>query len=199
MAVGILPGCFVIVLIVLQVTQVAFLYLGPSLGGHSVVHVPEWSRRPYLGPLSSGGHAGGWHDHELVAGPHPRSGLEWQRVQGKTDLVEKPEREASGKFLLPPECLPRWHSGQESTWWCRRCKILWRRKWHPLQHSCLWDSMDRGAWWAAAHGVAHSWTQLSMRANAFLTLESPPICDVFTSDLDIFGCFSNWQEIDPVN
>ena len=61
----------------------------------------------------------------------------------------------------------------------------------PLQHSCLGDSMDRGAWWAAAHGVAQSWTQLSMHANAFLTLESPPICDIFTSDVDIFDCFSN--------
>ena len=38
---------------------------------------------------------------------------------------------------------------------------------------------------------SHSWTQLSMHANAFLTLESPPICDIFTSDVDIFGCFSN--------
>ena len=27
---------------------------------------------------------------------------------------------------------------------------------------CLENSMDRGAWWATVHGVAESWTQLSM-------------------------------------
>ena len=31
-----------------------------------------------------------------------------------------------------------------------------------LQHSCLENAMDRGAWWATVHGVAKSWTQLSM-------------------------------------
>ena len=33
---------------------------------------------------------------------------------------------------------------------------------HPLQDSCLENSMDRGAWWATVHGVAESWTQLSV-------------------------------------
>ena len=32
----------------------------------------------------------------------------------------------------------------------------------PLQYSCLKNSMDRGVWWAAVHGVAKSWTQLSI-------------------------------------
>ena len=32
----------------------------------------------------------------------------------------------------------------------------------PLQCSYLEKSMDRGAWWATVHGVAKSWTQLSM-------------------------------------
>ena len=34
----------------------------------------------------------------------------------------------------------------------------------PLQHSCLENPMDRGAWWATVHGVAKSWTQLSVQA-----------------------------------
>ena len=33
---------------------------------------------------------------------------------------------------------------------------------NPLQYSCLENSMDRGAWQATDHGVAKSWTQLSM-------------------------------------
>ena len=35
---------------------------------------------------------------------------------------------------------------------------------HPLQYSCLKNSMDKGAWWATVHGVAKSWTWLSMHA-----------------------------------
>ena len=31
-----------------------------------------------------------------------------------------------------------------------------------LQYSCLENSMDRGAWQATVHGVAKSWTQLSV-------------------------------------
>ena len=34
---------------------------------------------------------------------------------------------------------------------------------NPFQYSCLENSMDRGAWWAAVHGVAKSWTHLSMQ------------------------------------
>ena len=33
---------------------------------------------------------------------------------------------------------------------------------YPLQYSCLENSMDRGAWWVTVHGVAKSWTRLSM-------------------------------------
>ena len=33
---------------------------------------------------------------------------------------------------------------------------------NPLQYSCLENPMDRGAWWATVHGVAKSWTQLSL-------------------------------------
>ena len=33
---------------------------------------------------------------------------------------------------------------------------------NPLQYSCLENSMDRGAWRATVHGVAKSWTRLSM-------------------------------------
>ena len=32
----------------------------------------------------------------------------------------------------------------------------------PLQYPCLENPMDREAWWATVHGVAKSWTQLSM-------------------------------------
>ena len=33
---------------------------------------------------------------------------------------------------------------------------------NPLQCSCLGNTMDRGAWWATIHGVAKSWTGLSV-------------------------------------
>ena len=33
---------------------------------------------------------------------------------------------------------------------------------NPLQYSCLENPMDRGAGWATSHGVAKSWTQLSI-------------------------------------
>ena len=33
---------------------------------------------------------------------------------------------------------------------------------NPLQCSCLGNTMDRGAWWATIHGVAKSWTGLSI-------------------------------------
>ena len=35
---------------------------------------------------------------------------------------------------------------------------------NPLQDSCLGNPMNRGAWQSAVHGVAKSWTRLSMRA-----------------------------------
>ena len=33
---------------------------------------------------------------------------------------------------------------------------------NPLQYSCLGNSRDIGAWRATVHGVAKSWTQLSL-------------------------------------
>ena len=35
---------------------------------------------------------------------------------------------------------------------------------NPLQQSCLENFMDRGAWQATVHGVAKTWTRLSMHA-----------------------------------
>ena len=35
----------------------------------------------------------------------------------------------------------------------------------PLQYSCLEDPKDRGSWRATVHGVAKSWTRLSMHAH----------------------------------
>ena len=35
---------------------------------------------------------------------------------------------------------------------------------NPLRYSCLGNAMDRGAWRAAVHGIANSWTWLSMHA-----------------------------------
>ena len=63
-------------------------------------------------------------------------------------------------------------SGKEPAYQCRRCKrcrfypwtrkIPWRRNGSPFQYSCLENSMDRGTLQATVHGVAKSWTQLSM-------------------------------------
>ena len=33
---------------------------------------------------------------------------------------------------------------------------------NPFQYSCLGNPLDRGAWWVEVHGVAKSWTELSM-------------------------------------
>ena len=35
---------------------------------------------------------------------------------------------------------------------------------NPLQYSHLENSKDRGAWWAIVHGLAKSWTQMSLHA-----------------------------------
>ena len=35
----------------------------------------------------------------------------------------------------------------------------------PLQYSCLKNPMDREAWQATVHGVAKSWTRLSLHAH----------------------------------
>ena len=36
---------------------------------------------------------------------------------------------------------------------------------NPLQYSCLKNSMDREACWDAVHGVAKSWTRLSLHTH----------------------------------
>ena len=46
---------------------------------------------------------------------------------------------------------------------------------NPLQYSCLENSMDRGTWWATVHGVAKSWTQLSICACDMLLQTSPAL------------------------
>ena len=64
----------------------------------------------------------------------------------------------------------RGHSGKESTCRCRRHGFnpwVWKRapgvgNGNPLQYSCLRNPLDRGAWWATDHGVAQSWTRLSV-------------------------------------
>ena len=67
--------------------------------------------------------------------------------------------------------MPRWLSGKESVWQCRRCRFdPWigrspgEGNGNPLQYSCLGNPMDRGACQSLVHGVAKSWTRLSMQA-----------------------------------
>ena len=77
-------------------------------------------------------------------------------------------------FLQTTNRLPKWLSGKESVYQCRRhrrCRFdLWVRKIpgegndNPLQYSCLENPTDIGAWWAAVHGITKSWTHLSMHA-----------------------------------
>ena len=64
--------------------------------------------------------------------------------------------------------LPRWLSGEESVYQCRRHgfdpwgrKMPWRSSGNPLQYSCLENPTDRGAWWATVHRVSKSQTQVS--------------------------------------
>ena len=59
--------------------------------------------------------------------------------------------------------LPRWHSGKESPFQCRRHKfypltrkIPGERDGNPLQYSCFKNSMNRGAWWATVYRMAKS-------------------------------------------
>ena len=44
-------------------------------------------------------------------------------------------------------------------------QIPWSRKWQTIAVFLLENSMDRGAWWATDHGVAKSWTRLSMHTH----------------------------------
>ena len=46
---------------------------------------------------------------------------------------------------------------------------------YPFHCSCLENPMHRGAWWAKVHGVAKSWTQLSMHVHT-CTLPSVYLC-----------------------
>ena len=66
--------------------------------------------------------------------------------------------------------LPRWHSGKESAYQCRRCKrceinpgsgrSLGVGNGNSPQCSSLGNPMDRGEWWATVHGVTKSQTWL---------------------------------------
>ena len=78
--------------------------------------------------------------------------------------------------------LPRWLSGKESAFPCRRCmqykfnrsvgKIPWRRKWQPTQCSCLENPRDREARWAAVYGVAQSRTRLKQLSSQYSCLDN---------------------------
>ena len=67
------------------------------------------------------------HEQRSLAGYSP-----WGRKRVRHDLATKPP---------PPIGIPRWNSGKESTYHCKRQKrhgfdpwvgkILWRRKWQP--------------------------------------------------------------------
>ena len=68
--------------------------------------------------------------------------------------------------------ISRWFSSKESACQCRRHgldplvgKIPRAENGNSLQYSCLENSMDREASWATIHGVARSWTWLSMHAH----------------------------------
>ena len=71
---------------------------------------------------------------------------------------------------------PQWNS-QVTQWWRIRLprqetqvqSLGWEKSpgvgnSNPLQYSCLGNAMDRGAWPATVHGVAKSWTWLSMHS-----------------------------------
>ena len=45
-------------------------------------------------------------------------------------------------------------------------KSLGKGNGYPFQYSCLENSMDRQAWWTTVHGVAKSWSRLSMHTHA---------------------------------
>ena len=64
--------------------------------------------------------------------------------------------------------LPKCHSGKQSIWQCKRCKIYGFDPWvektlgggsdTQLQYSSLENPMDRGAWWTIVQGVTKSQT-----------------------------------------
>ena len=81
-------------------------------------------------------------------------------------------REFSLSLLLPG--LPRWCSGKGYTQQRRRCKrhrfdswvgkMPWKKEMATHSSILVWKILEnRGAWRATVHGVAKSWTRLSMR------------------------------------
>ena len=72
--------------------------------------------------------------------------------------------------------LPRWRSGKESAYQCRRLKryrldpwvgkIPWRRKWQPTPVFLPGNPMDIGAWQATVHRVTKHWTRLKQSKQA---------------------------------
>ena len=50
-------------------------------------------------------------------------------------------------------------------------KMPWGRKWQPTPVFLPRIPMDRGAWMATVHGVAKSWTLLSMHAHKAVRVE----------------------------
>ena len=103
----------------------------------------------------------------LLSSPSPTFNL--SQHQGLYKWVSSSHQLA--KVLLPTYN-PRWLSGKESTCQCRRCRRRRFDPWlgrssggengNPLQYSCLENPVDVGACQATVHGVAKSWTQLSM-------------------------------------
>ena len=78
------------------------------------------------------------------------------------------------EIWIQPDLLwgPWWLSGKESSCQGRRySSVLGLGRspgggnGNPLQYSCLGNLMNRGAWQATVHGVAKSWTQLSMHTS----------------------------------
>jgi len=64
--------------------------------------------------------------------------------------------------------LPRWLSGKEFAYQCRRHRFYpWVGRYpkeengNPFQYFFLGNPMDRGAWWATVHGVTKSQTCLT--------------------------------------
>ena len=76
--------------------------------------------------------------------------------------------------------------------------IPWRRKCHPLQYSCLENSTGRGTWQATVHGVAKSWTRLSMHAKSKPQLVSHGmwLCWTYFTQRNVLKfhpCCCKWQ------
>jgi len=93
------------------------------------------------------------------------------------------------------EGAPRWLSGKESAWECRRRgvdpwveKIPWRRKWPPLQYSSLENPMNRGSLWATVHRVAKEWDLTWWLNNKY----SRKLLDHSVFHSVFFKSFINW-------